>query len=410
MWKLAEEVRPDTNGLQAEALENTPVLQWLTEADLAALARRGMPSASLTAKRFVGSISGALLSESLPDRIRLNETPNLSNSAQYFPPNSAQNFPVYLAISARRCRAVARPRAQVPYGGRWRGTCGCSLGHGCCHAYFLSRCCYAGRKAARAAWRSQQVADQAPYDGIVGRPLYVGTYNPACAQIHGSMGGVEAWLREGLTGRCSQPDPSPRRCRCALGARYPAQPKTRNATFAASQPSSHLSIQATAERRHAQTAPMPSRSTSGRSKRLRRVGMITSFEFLAKESLAARLVTVLIPCDDILQALQERVEDVTDEGGPASSDETGRRLPYAACAHVPRWLSGLRPSCGSWRHYRLPHGLAQQRKAAKNSLISPRTAPLVRSRSTDFGQVGFEPKQVPTARKPAFDLGFLVPY
>ena len=30
----------------------------------------------------------------------------------------------------------------------------------------------------------------------------------------------------------------------------------------------------------------------------------------------------------------------------------------------------------------------------------------VRSRSTDFGQVGFEPEQVPTARKPAFYLGF----
>jgi hypothetical protein len=30
----------------------------------------------------------------------------------------------------------------------------------------------------------------------------------------------------------------------------------------------------------------------------------------------------------------------------------------------------------------------------------------VRSRSTDFGQVGFEPGQVPTALKPAFYLGF----
>jgi hypothetical protein len=30
----------------------------------------------------------------------------------------------------------------------------------------------------------------------------------------------------------------------------------------------------------------------------------------------------------------------------------------------------------------------------------------VRSRSTDFGQVGFEPGQVPTALKPAFYLDF----
>jgi len=30
----------------------------------------------------------------------------------------------------------------------------------------------------------------------------------------------------------------------------------------------------------------------------------------------------------------------------------------------------------------------------------------VRSRSTDFGQVGFEPEQVPTTRKSAFYLGF----
>ncbi len=30
----------------------------------------------------------------------------------------------------------------------------------------------------------------------------------------------------------------------------------------------------------------------------------------------------------------------------------------------------------------------------------------VRSRSTDFGQVGLEPGQMPTALKPAFDLGF----
>ena len=134
--------------------------------------------------------------------------------------------------------------------------------------------------------------------------------------------------------------------------------------------------------------------------------MITSFEVLAKESSAARLVTVLIPCGNALQALQERVEDVTDEGGPAGSDEMGRRLPYAACAHVPQWISGLRPSRGSWRHFRLPHGLAQQRKAAENPPISPRTAPLVRSRSTDFGHVGFEPEQVPTALKLAFYLGF----
>ena len=34
----------------------------------------------------------------------------------------------------------------------------------------------------------------------------------------------------------------------------------------------------------------------------------------------------------------------------------------------------------------------------------------VRSRSTDFEQVGFEPEQVTIARKPAFDLGFCVPY
>jgi len=42
----------------------------------------------------------------------------------------------------------------------------------------------------------------------------------------------------------------------------------------------------------------------------------------------------------------------------------------------------------------------------------PEEAPLVqpyqsvRSRSTDFGQVGFEPEQVPTARKLAFYQGF----
>ena len=30
----------------------------------------------------------------------------------------------------------------------------------------------------------------------------------------------------------------------------------------------------------------------------------------------------------------------------------------------------------------------------------------VRFRSTDFGQVGFEPGQVPTPLKPAFYLGF----
>ena len=34
----------------------------------------------------------------------------------------------------------------------------------------------------------------------------------------------------------------------------------------------------------------------------------------------------------------------------------------------------------------------------------------VRSRSTDFGQVGFEPGQGPTPLKPAFNLGFCVPY
>jgi len=34
----------------------------------------------------------------------------------------------------------------------------------------------------------------------------------------------------------------------------------------------------------------------------------------------------------------------------------------------------------------------------------------VRCRSTDFGQVRCEPEQVPTALKPAFDLGFLIPY
>ena len=34
----------------------------------------------------------------------------------------------------------------------------------------------------------------------------------------------------------------------------------------------------------------------------------------------------------------------------------------------------------------------------------------VRSRSTDFGQVGFEPGPAPTALKPAFYLGFCVPY
>ena len=36
--------------------------------------------------------------------------------------------------------------------------------------------------------------------------------------------------------------------------------------------------------------------------------------------------------------------------------------------------------------------------------------PLVRFRSTDFGQVGFEPEQVPTALKAAFYQGFCVPY
>jgi hypothetical protein len=34
----------------------------------------------------------------------------------------------------------------------------------------------------------------------------------------------------------------------------------------------------------------------------------------------------------------------------------------------------------------------------------------IRSRSTAFGQVGFEPGQVPIALKPAFYLGFCVPY
>jgi len=30
----------------------------------------------------------------------------------------------------------------------------------------------------------------------------------------------------------------------------------------------------------------------------------------------------------------------------------------------------------------------------------------IRSRSTDFGQAGFEPEQAPATLKPAFDLGF----
>jgi len=34
----------------------------------------------------------------------------------------------------------------------------------------------------------------------------------------------------------------------------------------------------------------------------------------------------------------------------------------------------------------------------------------VRSRSTEFRQVGCEPEQLPTARRPAFGQGFLVPY
>ena len=101
--------------------------------------------------------------------------------------------------------------------------------------------------------------------------------------------------------------------------------------------------------------------------------MTSRFEVLAKESSAARLVTVLLACDDAVQALQERVVHVTDEEGPAGSDETGRRLPYAACAHVPQWISGLRPSRSSWGHYGLPHGLAQQRKAAK--IFSSRREP-----------------------------------
>jgi hypothetical protein len=87
--QLEEEVRPDTNGLQAGVLENTNVLQWLTEADLAALARRGMPLASVTAKRFVGSIGGDLLSGSLPYRIRLNETPNPCATCIYRDPEGS---------------------------------------------------------------------------------------------------------------------------------------------------------------------------------------------------------------------------------------------------------------------------------------------------------------------------------
>ena len=38
--------------------------------------------------------------------------------------------------------------------------------------------------------------------------------------------------------------------------------------------------------------------------------------------------------------------------------------------------------------------------------LAPWAYQVVRSRSTDFGQVGFEPQQGPTSLKPAFYLGF----
>ena len=45
-------------------------------------------------------------------------------------------------------------------------------------------------------------------------------------------------------------------------------------------------------------------------------------------------------------------------------------------------------------------------RSQEDKLPSPGPYRSVRSRSTDFGQVGFEPEQVPTALKPAFFLAF----
>jgi hypothetical protein len=51
---------------------------------------------------------------------------------------------------------------------------------------------------------------------------------------------------------------------------------------------------------------------------------------------------------------------------------------------------------------RLDEGILSQ----EDGLALPPPYRSVRSRSTDFGQVGFEPGQVPIALKPAFYLGF----
>ena len=77
----------------------------------------------------------------------------------------------------------------------------------------------------------------------------------------------------------------------------------------------------------------------------------------------------------------------TARGG--RSDVSGTRFEPSRHTH-------LRPEDAPW-----PVG-----GVARNLLRSRMVVLLVRDRSTDFGQVVFEPEQVSAAPKPAFDLGF----
>ncbi len=99
----------------------------------------------------------------------------------------------------------------------------------------------------------------------------------------------------------------------------------------------------------------------------------------------------MMACDDYALPPQKRVEAVMHETDLMAVYETERHLLYVACtrARDSIWVSGVTPESGFLR-------------------AAPYQS--VRSRGTDFGQLGFEPGQVPTALKPAFYLGFWVPY
>ncbi len=95
----------------------------------------------------------------------------------------------------------------------------------------------------------------------------------------------------------------------------------------------------------------------------------------------------MMACDDHALSPQKRVEAVTHDADLMEVYETERHLLYVACtrARDSLWVSGVTP---------------------ESEFLRAAPYQIVRSRSTDFGQVGFEPERVTTALEPAFYLGF----